>query len=263
MISLYTQETLRSLGFSSKEIKMYVALLSGGRASAYALARRTGLKKPTAYVVLETLIEKGLVCKIPRSKKKLYEAQSPRVLEQMSLRKLKEVQSMLPNLLALTIADATSVKTLFFEGVEGMRQAYAYRQDELANTEFVGFYGSATNLDISLERIMYDWNVENARLRITSRTLVPDDPSLEEFRKHDAEHLRTVKKVSVEEYSSALSMEVTQFFVRISLYSESEKQSVILDSPRVAFTFRQIFEMLWKRLSQKNSGFEFVERCAT
>lgn len=255
MISLHTQEVLAASGLSPKEIKVYVALLSGGQTSAYALARKTELKKPTTYVLLETLIEKGLVRRVPRSKKKLYEAQSPQVLEQAFSRKLKDVQSIVPNLLALATSGKTSVKTFFFEGIEGLHQAYSYRHKELAETEFVGFYGSAIRLDAPLAKIMIDWNLENAKLNITSRTLVPDDTSLKEFRQLDKQHLRTVKKIPVDEYSSELSIEITQLFVRITLYSEHEKQSIVLDSPDVAGTFRQIFEMLWKLLPQKVSGY--------
>ncbi len=253
MISLHTQEVLEASGLSPKEIKVYVALLSGGKTSAYVLARQTGLKKPTTYVVLETLIGKGLVRKVPRSKKLLYEAQSPDTLERMFSHRLEEVQSILPNLLALTTTRNASVKTLFFEGHEGMRQAYVYRQAELAGSDFVGFYGSAIHLEIPLEKIIYDWNHENVRLGISSRTLVPNDPTLREFRKHDARHLRAVKKLPVDEYSSALSIEITRLFVRISLYSE--KQSIILDSPDVAQTFRQIFELLWRALPQRVFGY--------
>ena len=258
MISSHTQEVLGNSGLSPKEIQVYITLLSNGRTSAYALARRTELKKPTTYVLLETLIEKGLVHKVPRSKKKLYEAQPPQVLEQMFAHRLRDVQSILPNLIALATTSAPSVKTLFFEGVEGMRQAYEYRQSELANMEFVGFYGSAIELDAALEKIVYDWNQENVRFGITSRTIVPADPSLREFRKLDRRHLRSVKKIPIREYSSALSIEVTSFFVRISLYEG--KQSIILDHQSVALTFRQIFEMLWKLLPQKVSGYSIPQK---
>jgi hypothetical protein len=145
------------------------------------------------------------------------------------------------------------VKTLFFEGVEGMRQAYGYRHEELAGSEFVGFYGSAIRLDASLENIIAEWNAENTRMHITSRTLVPNDPSLRTFRALDKKHLRSVKKIPADEYTSELSIEITSLFVRISLYGE--KQSIILEGSSVVLTFRQIFEMLWKLLPQKISGY--------
>lgn len=255
MVSLFIQETLKSQGFSLKEIRVYTSLLSSGASSAYTIAHQTGLKKPTTYVVLESLVAKGLVRVVPRSRKKIYEAQSPHVLEQKLLYSLKQMQSVLPHLLALVSARSNSPNILFFEGIEGMRQSYLYRQSELADTEFVGFYGSAKYLDSSLEKIFYDWNDENARLRIVSRTFVPDDTSLEDFRRHDVQHLRTVKKMPTSEYSSAISVEITKFFVRISLYNTPEKQSIIIDSQSVALTFRQIFEMLWSALPQKTSGY--------
>ena len=95
-----------------------------------------------------------------------------------------------------------------------MRQSYLYRQSGLADTEFVGFYGSTKYLDSSLEKIFYDWNDENARLRIVSELLFLIR-LLKTFRRHDVQHLRTKKMPTSGNYS--LSVEITKFCSNISL----------------------------------------------
>ena len=254
MISTHIQEVLGDAGLSSKEIQVYIALLSSGRTSASSLANHTGLKKPTTYVILETLAEKGLAQRVPRTRKRLYEAQSPQVLEQTLHQRLNRVHAIIPNLLALATRQDSDAKMLFFEGLEGVRQAYHHRIDELKGTEFTGFYGSAIGLDPLVETIMYQWSETNHALHIRSRTIVPDHPSLKDFRKADKQHLRTVKKVAVSEYSWDMSLEITILFVRIIMYHA--KQSVILESPTVCHSFGQIFEMLWHALPQKTSGYQ-------
>lgn len=243
MITERVQSILKDAELSPKEIVVYIALLSRGKTSAYALSKEISLKKPTIYAVLDTLILKGLARKIPSIKTQLYTAESPQILARNSKRNLERIQSIVPELLALSAKSDASMQTLFFEGIEGMRQAYWYKFEQLKATEFVGFYGSAHDLNTPLEAMVYEWNEKNRELGITSRTIAPDDPSLKDFRRLDAHHLRVTKKIPTNTYSSEISIEVTQLFVRISMFRA--KQSIIIDSPSVATTFRQIFNMIW------------------
>ena len=72
-----TSESLSILGLNEKQAAIYIALLQIGRSSAYAIADKALIKRPTTYVILGELIEKGLVSRIPRIRKKLYVAISP------------------------------------------------------------------------------------------------------------------------------------------------------------------------------------------
>ena len=67
-------EALQNLGLTDKEARVYTALLKRGRTSAYGIAEESGLKKPTTYVILDDLIEKGLASRIPRVRKQLFVA---------------------------------------------------------------------------------------------------------------------------------------------------------------------------------------------
>lgn len=52
---------LKNFGLSDKEISLYLAVLANGPATATNLARSSDLKRPTAYVLLESLMDRGLV----------------------------------------------------------------------------------------------------------------------------------------------------------------------------------------------------------
>lgn len=54
-------ESLKKLGFSEKEAQVYLTLLKVGPSPASTLASRVGMKRVTAYNVLDSLKEKGLV----------------------------------------------------------------------------------------------------------------------------------------------------------------------------------------------------------
>ena len=98
---------------------IYVALLGLGQTTAYAIAEKSGLKRPTVYVVLEDLRKKGLVLKVPHAKKQLFTAKSPEEFFREVEERLNASKRILPELLALT-SGSKKPRTLYFEGLKGM-----------------------------------------------------------------------------------------------------------------------------------------------
>jgi sugar-specific transcriptional regulator TrmB len=235
--------SLKNLGLSSKEASIYLALLELGKASAYVVAKKADLKKPTTYVILDGLIEKGFVSRVPRARKQLYVAEHPNELIRSYREKLNKVEGIIPQLLAIAQKDSKSVKTIFLEGYEGMRKALWYRLDELDNSEFVGFYASADGVDKKLMDLIDEFNSAIFKKQITIRGIVPSHRSLKRFRKGDKENRRNMKIVPYSTYSASTSIDVSESFVRILMYKEL--QAIIIDNPNVAKTVKQIFEMIW------------------
>jgi sugar-specific transcriptional regulator TrmB len=51
-----------------------------GRFSILALSQKTGIKRPTCYLIVEELIKKGLLSSFPKAKKTIYIAEHPSIL---------------------------------------------------------------------------------------------------------------------------------------------------------------------------------------
>jgi sugar-specific transcriptional regulator TrmB len=238
--------SLRALGLSEKEARVYLALLEMGKVSAYSVAMKSGLKKPTTYVVLGDLVEKGFVTKLPRARKQLYVARPPKEVYATAEEVLKRAKAVLPELMSMANNENASVKTMFFEGVAGLRQSLWYKMDELSDTEYVAFFASAVDASNDLIELFHEWNNEVTKRGISARAVVPDHPSLDEFRALDVEHNRKVKVVPYDTYSANISIDANNQFVRIQMFKE--KQAVIIDNPSVARTVKQIFEMVWSSL---------------
>jgi HTH-type transcriptional regulator, sugar sensing transcriptional regulator len=87
-------EMIRQAGFSEYEAKCYLALLERDSLAVNEVARLSGIPRPSAYDVLEKLLDKGLVAVIP-GKTKRYAASDPRLLREKSLNSLKmELESL-------------------------------------------------------------------------------------------------------------------------------------------------------------------------
>ena len=71
---------LHDLGMTDKEARIYLALYEIGRATAYTIAQRSGIKRPTVHVTLDQLRAKGLVLEVPNKKRHLFIVKDPNEL---------------------------------------------------------------------------------------------------------------------------------------------------------------------------------------
>jgi len=238
-------QKLEQVGLSDKEARAYVALLELGRGSAASVAGLSGLKTPTAYVILKNLTEKGFVRRVPRAKKQLFVPETPEVALAAVEERTAGFRSVIPMLAALSRKEGRhKTRTLFFEGLAGMRKAYWYRFDELRNKECVSFFASAEDISGKLSDMLYEWSRESSKMNVRTRAIVPDSPTLGEWRKHDEEFNREVKIVPSDKYSAKSAIEIFPEFVRISMFGDL--QCTIIEDKEFAHACRQIFEMAWR-----------------
>lgn len=83
---------LEYAGLSEKESDIYLALLKTDAISAIDLARATSLKKSIVYILLESLVKRGLVREVTVGKRVQYEAESPDVLRMVIQDKRNRVE---------------------------------------------------------------------------------------------------------------------------------------------------------------------------
>ena len=241
------QEALQTTGLNEKEAAVYTALLQLGRASAYSVAVKSGLKKPTTYVILEQLIEKGMAQRVPRVKKQLYFANSPEQVFAVAEEKLQVAKQKLPELMAMTRTDENKVSTVFYEGLTGMKKLMEYGFKENEGNEMIGFWATDSNLPTELTSYFKDeWAKKQKEHAITMRGVAPKDPSLSYYRKVDAEYGRQIKPIPQKEYSSEVAVTVLGDIVKIEDYKNL--QGIAIENKDVAHAFTQVFEMVWKRV---------------
>ncbi len=239
-------QILQKLGLNEKESRVYLALLNLGQSSAHSVARISGLKRPTTYVILEDLRTRGLVLKMPGSKKQMFSALSPEELVHEMKKNLADAEYALPELMNVYSGGNSRVKTAHFEGVEGIKQLLEYRAKEMKDEELVGFYATDLNADKELVRYFKEDWPEITRKLGKQRYIAPEHPSLKDYRDVDKTHNREVKTVSYEQYSSEVAIDVVGDIVRIQDYKNL--QGVAIENADVAKTVRQIFEMVWSKI---------------
>lgn len=243
--------SLQNIGLSEKEAKVYLTLLQLGPSNPYKIAKRSGLKRPTAYVIAEELIQKNCIVQTP-GEKHTYIARSPEALFEEHEKKLLHAKKFLPELQALKGGVGDKPTVLYFEGVEGLRQALMYKIKEFHNTEIVGFYADPDFVPKTSKEI-YDASIEFNKYReehnITCRGLLTDAESLKGYEKYISNEFFVKKYIPKDVYSSNASFEFFPTFIKIIFFDTAV--SVIIESPTVAKAMKQIFEMLWLRLDDE------------
>jgi sugar-specific transcriptional regulator TrmB len=118
------QNTLQGLGLEEKEARTYLALLELGEGTILEISRKSGIKRPTTYVVLRSLEEKGFVSRILKGKKALYSPQHPKKLITEAEVRLKELREVVPQLESLAGKASNKPRVMIYEGKDRLDQAY-------------------------------------------------------------------------------------------------------------------------------------------
>jgi HTH-type transcriptional regulator, sugar sensing transcriptional regulator len=244
-------ESLINIGLNEKEARVYLALLPLEKATAYTIAIRSGLKKPTAYVVLNNLVSKGFVLKIPYKDKHYFLAKSPRECLALAREKLSTAEEMLPELLAMQKKSNEKANVSYYEGLDGIKEM----NRKLVNVMkikpseeriFVAFYAHQKDTPSFLQKYWLELTEEFNKEKIKRRFITTKHPSIgwylqkETIRRSGVE----IKALPEKDYSSNISIEIYDNFVQI--VSHRYIQGILIENPDIADVTRQIFNLVWK-----------------
>jgi predicted transcriptional regulator len=120
----YILDTLIDNGFSKKEAQVYIASLKLGSAPISSIARTMWENRVTIYATMKNLIAKGLALSTIKNKTTYYTVISPQEVTQKTTEKAAQLNSILPDIMALASKVWMPVKTQFYEWLEGLKTAY-------------------------------------------------------------------------------------------------------------------------------------------
>lgn len=247
--NMETIEALKNLGLSEKEARIYLACLQSPNGTAYSIAKISGIKRPTAYVILEELLNKGIAKKIPRAETAQYLVISPEELFSIYQNKLRDAERFLPELKAFSGRDKEKPKVSYYEGLDATKEMYKkmFKENEQeSENECLAIYGHSKNASAELREYWNSLNQKYSKEKIKRRILIADDESnqsfFEQFSKDPGVEMKRIPK---EKYNSNISIQIFKNYSFIS--SHRDLQSVAIENSDIANSFQKLFEMLWKK----------------
>lgn len=132
------EKELVKLGLSEKESMVYLASIQLGSSPVQKISQKSKVNRATTYVIIESLMEMGLMSKYDEGKKTFFVAEKPdRLISFFETKekdlhdKLSRIKEMVPQLDTLYNDLFDKPKVKYYEGVEGLKSVQSDFADSL------------------------------------------------------------------------------------------------------------------------------------
>lgn len=239
---------LASLGLSKTEIAIYRAGLSLSPASATQLGRKTGIKRPTVYHALETLMLKGLAAKKGSGARLAFSMAEPTMLKSLVDRQIDKLtlqKSSIDALVPILTKQSAPAKVdvAHYEGLEGVRSVVeealycrSKRWEIIAPKD--NFF---SQFDRTYARYFHE---TRARRGIVARSLW--EKGLPRHVLNETELKQRNPRWLPDGMKGAFASLIILFDDKVAIVSSYDALSAILiRSEEINSTFRAVFDALW------------------
>ncbi len=235
-------ETLKELGLSDKEVRIFLALLRFGTITATKVAQETNIDRTTSYRFLSSLIDKGLVSYVIRNNIKYFTAAHPKKLVEDLTNKIEKVQNILPELEMLTKLPKEETKVEVYKGKEGLKTVM---KDILRGKKSYTFIGEVEKFFTELSFYAVQWLRSVERERIRGRLICNENT---QFQVAKTERYRLISKSFISQISTWTYGNKTALFIWSNpLYA------IVIENDDVAKSNLNFFNFLWDGAKEPTS----------
>ncbi len=242
------QETLRNIGLTNSEIKVYLALLKIGSATKKAIVKESQITSSKLYEITDKLINKGLVSYVKENKVMHFSASPPKQVIDYIERKKKKLQQQeedfikqIPELESIRNPKEPNIQV--FRGWEGMRTAYYSVLNNLkpGETSYVIGASPGENKE-AVERFFKKFNKARRGKKVIQKFIV--ELSEREWALKILNN-KKLERVRFSEFNSPSEIAIFKNKILIAILTETPVVTLI-ESEITANSFRNYFEKLWK-----------------
>jgi HTH-type transcriptional regulator, sugar sensing transcriptional regulator len=255
LLSMYQLE-LQAAGLSSKEVSTYMVLLTMGPSSVQSIARKAKIARGTTYVILDSLIKRGLVCVQKTDKRRLFVAERPeRIIGMLEEKKvhveqdIAAIESLLPSLHAIMKAQEIKPVVRYYEGEKGLR---LIRQEMVMYSKSNDVWYNFAPAD-ALERVFGEEEMScmtRIQKGITSKSIAfTSSESLQNTLTKRSKRDCTERKFFTNT-SGEINCGLTIFRDRVAMgcFDEHHIGGMIIESPSLAALLTLFFQLSWNAI---------------
>lgn len=243
------KEKLKKAGLNESEIKAYLACLELGETNINRIAKKSGIKRTTTYLTIESLKEKGLIRSIKKKNKVFFYAEDPRMIKERMEENIKEVESAIPELLAMANLIDKKPNIKYFEGKEGIKDLF---KDILKypKSEVLEWYSESYATDFSEEFFSQYFTPRRIAKKIWVRAILPNNKIIKKLVTNNEKQLRQVKLIDQEKYK--IKIEINLYGNnKTSIISFKEEFGLIIESQKIHESLKSMFELMWEYVPSK------------
>jgi len=238
------EKILQEIGIKGKKAEVYLACLELGGATAYLIAKKAGIKRPTAYDIINTLMHEGLVHKTIKGKVAYYSPTDPLSLIDRQREKMERMHKVMPLLQNLYNAPKSKPFIQYFEGKEGIREMY---EDSLKSLkkgdEILGYVGEG--ITQYLPEYTDDYVKRRIEKGIVFRGIYKAAKEIVPYMQKNQAQLRIGRVLSEKDFPISNETNIYKNKVAIASYG-SEMFGMIIESDEIARSQKAVFELAWR-----------------
>ena len=219
------QKLLEKLGLSVREVPIYLKLLELGSSPANTLAKLLGENRTSVYSLLQSLQKKGFVSySFKRNVKNFFPA-DPGILIDQFVHAAKNLQLLLPELLAAFNKATNKPKVTFYEGVNGIKQLCETLLEVPGSTRlsFMGIDQAMIHPDI---KYYFETDFLSRRIDagIKYRAIVTGEiPFASDYEKSHEAQLRELKWVDPKKFPMNVEIDIYPYN-KVAIYSYNKRK---------------------------------------
>ncbi len=244
------KHALDVLHLSDKQSRVLGVLLENGPMLAAAIAKEARLNRTTVYDLLHELSVQGLVSQTKKGGAVRYQALAPEMLPGYLERKRealeeskKQLTEIIPQLNLLRSRGRTVTRVQYFEGVEGIKQAY---EDTLINNrgkKLFGFLGVDSAFSVMDPAWLSHYIDRRVALGVHASTIAIDTPEAREYKGRDSVQLRATKLLP-DDYSFDIELVGYDDKVLINSFSKEKPMAVLIEDKKIAELMYALFRYI-------------------
>ncbi len=240
---------LQNLGLSKREAEIYLALLELNEALPSVIAKKVNQKRPTCYLVLEKLRDRGLASSVKKKGIIYYQAVKPdyflekeRLRAQELEKTLASLSSALPELLSLHQKYTATPQMSVYYGKEGLIQIM---EDTLSTKEDLLCWANIELAYNSLKEYYPLYIKKKVARKIWVRGIFCDDETAKRFKNKGEKELREICLIPKKEYP--MQNEIIIYDDKVAILSHQDEVGVIIQNKNIADTQKAIFNLAFKQ----------------
>lgn len=241
---------LKDIGLSSNEAAVMSALMEFERLKANELAQKAHLNRTTTYGVIKKLISRGLVTSLQKDGITTYQSIDPGLLPSYIDRQKdvldqqkSSIEELLPELKRVREHADAFPRVTFFEGLEGVKQAF---EDTLENNKGkeIQCLSGPTAIYESLGVEYTEYYVKKRKaLGIMCYGIATDSPFTRIAQSNDTQSLR-LTKIFPKEFQLNTEINIYDNKVNILSFSKEQPLAVIIEDEAISSAMKTLFKYI-------------------
>ena len=245
------EDLLAEIGLTKSEIAVYFALLEIGSSTTGPIIKKARIASGKAYLILDKLIDKGLVTYALSTGRKYFQAKDPdRILDYLKEKedelknKEEQIRKIIPKLKAEYEEKKYKPIAEVFEGIKGFRTFYEFALKELKKGEYIYVLGVPRKALERFEAYLLDWNERRIKSGIKMQILYNSD--CKEFGAKREKMQLTEVRYMKEELETPAWIDIFKDYV-VTINVHGNPVCFLIKDKNSAESYKKYFEILWKQ----------------